>query len=156
MTRHGAHLRGQAAADEALRAAVEQVRDLREEGLRISTPADLPDAVQVLQQCLTHAAMLKSIREMFERGVGSRGSHCILDPDGIEMHPRLRDPDTAEPYRFRLENEALRDTILLTAYDPRADDLFTCRDIQPRPIPDRQIAFEPAWTEYREGKIYEV
>jgi hypothetical protein len=34
--------------------------------------------------------------------------------------------------------------------------LFDLRDVAPRPVPDRQIAFESAWTEYREGKIYHL
>ena len=93
---------------------------------------------------------------MFDRGAGSRGSHCILDDDGIEMHPALRDPATHSPYRFRPENEALRKEILIVRYDREAADLFDVRIVAPRPIPDRQIAFEPGWAEYRDGKIYEV
>ncbi len=156
MTRYGAHLRSRPGATRALADAVAQLRRLRAEGLRVSSPRELPDALAVEQQCLTHVALLKSICAMFDRGVGSRGSHCILDPDGAEMHPELIDPDTGAPYRVRPENEALREVILHTAHDPADEDLFTCRDVPARPVPDRDIAFEPAWTEYRDGTVYEV
>ena len=100
--------------------------------------------------------MLKGVMEMFKRGVGSRGSHCILAGDGEPMHPKLIDPDTGKPYAFRPENEALRATILRLAYDAGAAELFTADDVPVRPVPQRDIAFEPAWTEYREGRIFEL
>jgi len=156
MTRCGAHLRSQSAARKALDDALRQYRDLHENGMKLPTPKALRDAVGTLQQCLTHVAMLKAICGLFERGAGSRGSHCILADDGIEMHPKLLDPETGKPYRFRPENESLRNSILCVRYDERAADLFALRDEAPRPVPNRQIAFEPAWTEYREGTIFSV
>ena len=156
MTRYGAHLRSQAGAASALRAAVEQYKHLWETGIRFADAKMLPDAMQALQQCLTHVAMLKAICGLFERGAGSRGSHCILDPEGIEMHPKLIDPDTNAPYRFRPENDALRNEILCVSCNEESDDLFDVRVTQPRPIPDRNIAFEPAWSEFREGKVYDI
>ena len=155
MTRCGAHLQSRTGSAEALRAAVQQYKRLAETGIRMGMKT-LPDAVQALQQCLTHVAMLKAICGMFDRGAGSRGSHCILDPDGVEMHPRLLDPDTGAPYRFRPENDALRDEILCVNYDEQADELFELRTVAPRPVPDRDIAFEPAWSEFREGKVYDI
>jgi hypothetical protein len=80
----------------------------------------------------------------------------VLAEDGIEMHPKLIDPATGAAYRFKPENQALRDSILLIRLDETSEDLFALRDQAPRPIPQREIAFEPAWTEYREGKIYDV
>ncbi|MCD6303572.1 MAG: FAD-binding protein [Planctomycetes bacterium] len=156
MTRYGGHLRSRETAARALREAVEQYRSIAAEGLRIDAPAELPEAVQVRQQCLTHAAILKAVCGMFDRGAGSRGSHCILDEDGIEMHPALIDPRTDRPYRFRPENEALRDIILTVRYDEQAEDLFELSEQAPRPIPDRQVAFEPAWAEFRRGRIFEI
>ena len=93
---------------------------------------------------------------MFERGVGSRGSHCILDDKGIEMHPALVEPETGKPYRFLEENEDLRNTVLTLVHNGAAEDLFDVRDVPVRPIPDRDVAFEVAWGEFREGKVYEV
>ena len=156
MTRFGAHLRGEAGAAEALDAAVRQLRAIRADGLRIGSPRELPAALATEQQCLTHAALLRAIRGLLERGAGSRGSHCVLADDGIEMHPGLLDPATGRPYRFRPENEALRDHILYLRYDADAPELFDLRDGKPRPVPDREIAFEPAWAEFRDGRIFEI
>jgi len=156
MTRFGAHLRSEAGATEAMRAAVAQYRAILAGGLKVDSPRDLSDALAAEQQCLTHVALLKAICGMFARGAGSRGSHCILADDGIEMHPALIDPATDRPYRFRPENEALRNRILHVRYEAEADDLFDLWDAPPRTVPDREIAFEPAWAEFREGRIFGV
>jgi len=156
MTRFGAHLRSRAGSAEALQAAVAQYRAILDDGLRLDSAGQLPAALAAEQQCLTHVAMLKAVCGMFERGAGSRGSHCILADDGTEMHPALIDPATQQPYRFRPENESLRGRILYATYDPDADELFDLRDVEPRPIPDRDIAFEPAWAEFREGRVFDL
>ena len=156
MTRYGAHLRSREGATAALAAATAQYRKCLEEGLKLTSPAQLRAAILAEQQCLTHVAMLKAICGMIQRGAGSRGSHCILADDGIEMHPSLIAPAGGKPYRFRPENTDLRKSILHLRFNPKAEDLFDLWDEPPRPIPDRQIAFEPAWTEFREGKIYRI
>jgi succinate dehydrogenase/fumarate reductase flavoprotein subunit len=156
MTRWAAHLRSRAGAAEALQAAKRQCQRLESQGLKVAGAAELADAERVRQQCLTQIALLKAICGMFDRGAGSRGSHCILDDDGIEMHPALIDPATGRPYRFKPENEALRSEILHLTYNRQAPDLFDLRVAAPRPIPTRDIAFEPAWTEFREGRIYGI
>jgi len=153
MTRFGAHLRSEAGTAAALKKALAQYRAIERDGLKLSD-GGLREALAVRQQCLTHVAMLKAIYAMFERGAGSRGSHCILADDGVEMHPALIDPDTNRPYRFRPENEALRSEILTLSYNPAADDLFDVSVIAPRPIPRNEQAFEPAWADYREGRIF--
>jgi len=156
MTRYGAHLRSKDGARKALDEALALDLELGRHGMTVETRKDLPKAVRTTQQCMTHVALLKSICAMFERGVGSRGSHCILDPAGEPMHPKLIDPETDQPYKVKPENEDLRNEILLLRYDPEAADLFATRTETPRPIPDRDIAFEPAWTEYRDGTVYEI
>ncbi len=156
MTRYGAHIRSAAGAAAALQQAKAQYHALLEGGMKLSSPKQLAAAVRTIQQCLTQVAFLKAICGMFDRGVGSRGSHCILDESGIEMHPALVDPATGKPYRFKQENAELRKQVLCVRHNPAAEDLFDLQTVAPRPIPDRQIAFEPAWTEYREGKIYSV
>ena len=156
MTRYGAHLRSRSGATAALEAAKAQHRRCQEEGLKLSSPAQLREAILAEQQCLTHMAMLKALCGLLERGAGSRGSYCVLAEDGVQMHPALIDPDSGKPYRFRPENTALRDSILHLRYNPQAADLFDLWDEKPRPVPDRQIAFEPAWAEFREGRIYRV
>ncbi|MFW6133064.1 MAG: FAD-binding protein [Planctomycetota bacterium] len=154
MTRYGAQLRWRDGADGALSDAVAQYRRLVERGVRTGSRGDRVDAVAALQQCLTHAAILKAVCAMFERGAGSRGSHCILDESGTEMHPYLIDPATDRPYRFVEENEALRDEILRLRYDPDAADLFGVWAVSPRQIPVYDEAFEPTWTAYREDRIF--
>jgi succinate dehydrogenase/fumarate reductase flavoprotein subunit len=154
MTRYGAHLRSRQGAESALQAAKTQYRRCLEDGLKLSSPTQLRAAILTEQQCLTHVAMLKAICGMFQHQAGSRGSHCILDEDGIEMHPALIAPDSGRPYRFRPENTELRNHILHLRYNSAGEDLFDVWDESPRPIPDRQIAFEPAWAEFRDGKIY--
>lgn len=157
MTKCGAHLRSQALAADGLRAAVSQFQSLATTSIRLMADRGkkaLPDAMIAWQQCLTHIALLKGICAMFDRGAGSRGSHCILDPNGEPMHPALIDPATGGPYKLRPENEALRNEILCLRYDEAEADLFATTLVEPRPVPDRNLAFEPAWTEFREGTIY--
>ncbi len=156
MTLCGAHLRSRAGAAQALAEAIKQYKNLQEKGMKLPDPNRLDVAVATLQQCLTHIAMLKAICGMFERSAGSRGSHCLLDETGIEMHPALIDPATSKPYRFKEENEALRRMILHARYNPDAEDLFDLWDVELRPIPCRDIAFEVAWAEFRQGKIFQV
>ena len=124
MTRSGAHLRSRQAARDALDAALKQYKRLTDDGIKLTTPNQLASAVAAKQQCLTHIAMLKAICAMFDRDAGSRGSHCILDDDGVEMHQLLVDPQTERPYRFKPENEALRDEIVEITFNPEAGDLF--------------------------------
>ena len=156
MTRCGAHLRDLTSARDALAQALAQYRRLRSEGLRFDSPAQLPDALIALQQCLTHVAMLKAVVELLARGSGSRGSHCVLDDAGVQMHPKLVDPQTNKPYRFKPENESLRSSILRLRYDADAPDLFVACDVQPRPVPLHEKAFEVAWSEFRDGKVFEA
>ena len=156
MTQYGAHLRSKAGAKKALDEAVKQFKALQENGMKLSDTKHLDQAVTTLQQALTQIAMLKAICGMFDLNAGSRGSHCLLDEAGIEMHPNLIDPATDTPYRFKEENQDLRNSILYAKYNGDAEYLFDLHTVEPRPIPDRDIAFEPAWAEYREGKIFEI
>jgi len=156
MTRFAAHLRSRGTVDRALQAGLRQYRRIQAEGLKVASPAESAGAVHAEQQCLTHVAVLFAIREMLARGAGSRGSHCVLDDGGEPMHPLLVDPDTGRPYRFARENESLRDHILAVRHDPGAEELFRAADETPRPIPDRDVAFETAWTAFREGRIYDA
>ncbi len=156
MTRYGAHLRNLQAARRALASARRQYARLIAGELRVTSPRQLPAAARAIQQCLTHLAMLKAIVGLLERGSGSRGSHCVLAETGQQMHPRLIDPATRQPYRFRPENPALRNHILYVTYNPDAGDLFDLRDEVPRPTGDYDEPFEIVWEEFREGKIFGI
>jgi len=155
MTAQGAHLRSEAGAATALAEAVEHYRSLCADGLKITSPRQLSAAVRTQQQCLTHVAILRAICGMFDHRAGSRGSHCILADDGDAMHEALVDPASGAPYRVRPENEALRDEILTVSYNDRATALFDVRYDAPRRVPNREVAFEPAWADYRHGRIYD-
>jgi succinate dehydrogenase/fumarate reductase flavoprotein subunit len=157
MTRYGAHLRSAETARRALEEGRLQFRRLASGALAVRSPRQLPSALRALQQCLTHVAILRAICGMLDRGAGSRGSHCVLADDGIEMHPALLDPDSGCPYRFREENEALRQRILLVKYregEEAEGPLFDVREETPRPVPRIDAAFEPAWLDYREGRVF--
>ena len=155
MTRFGAHLRNRPTARDALDAALQQYKRLSDEGIKLTGPGQLPQAVAAMQQCLTHIAMLKAICAMFDRDAGSRGSHCILDDAGVQMHPLLIDPETDRPYRFKPENEALRDEIIEITFNAETDDLFETNVASLRPMGANDTAFEPAWAQFRQGKIYD-
>ena len=79
-----------------------------------------------------------------------------LYPGGIPIHPDIKHKATGKPLAFRPENQALRDRILQTEYDASSADLFKCSMIIPRTAPMESKAFEPAWQEYRTGKIYGI
>jgi hypothetical protein len=79
-----------------------------------------------------------------------------LSPHGIPIHPEILNKATGEPLMFKPENEDLRNKILRTQYDETSHDLFKCKAIAPRTAPTERKTFEPAWQDYREGKIYEM
>jgi hypothetical protein len=64
------------------------------------------------------------------------------------------DKATGKPLKFKPENQSLRNSILQIEYDERSPDLFRCRNVEVRRAPTDRKAFEPAWQDYREGKIY--
>jgi len=115
---------------------------------------DIITAVQAEHLALTSVAYLKAIVELVEQGSGSRGSHLVLAEDGIEIHPDIANKATGEPLRSKPENRALRNSILRIKYDPQATDLFTCENTPVREAPADKKAFELAWRDYRERKIY--
>ena len=91
---------------------------------------------------------------MLKQGSGSRGSHLVLSADGIEIHPDVIDKATGKPLKFKPENESLRNSILQIEYDEDSPEMFNCSNVDLRPAPADRKAFEPAWQDYREGKIY--
>jgi succinate dehydrogenase/fumarate reductase flavoprotein subunit len=153
MTRHGAHIRSLAGAAEAFEAAQAQYRRLARTGLK-APEGELDQAAAAMQQCLTHVAMLGAIKAVLEQGGGSRGSHCVLSEDGVEMHPSLVDPRTGRSYRVKPENVNLRKRILHVRADMGSKALLRFRNVAPREAPASREAFEVAWARYRRGEIY--
>ena len=154
MTSFGAHIRQISDAHKALTEAVELYEKVKSNGFTLNYAQEIIMAIQAEHLALTSAAYLKAITELLEQGGGSRGSYMVLAKDGIEIHPHIIEAATGEPLKFKPENMALRNSILQVKYDPQAKDLFTCKNIPVRKAPSECKAFEPAWQDYREGKIY--
>jgi succinate dehydrogenase/fumarate reductase flavoprotein subunit len=154
MTASAAHIRAENDAKESVHRAVQLCRGLEEKGLAVKDPQSLVAAIQAEHLALASAAYLKAVADLLEQDGGSRGSYLVLSPRGVPIHPDVRDQATGGPLAFRPENENLRDKIQQTEYDASAPDRFRCTFIPPRTAPTGRKSFEPAWREYREGRIY--
>jgi succinate dehydrogenase/fumarate reductase flavoprotein subunit len=146
MTTFAGHIREINDARNALAQAIALVGRLLREGIAIKNTKDIPLAIRAEHLAMASAAYLKAIVTLLEQGSGSRGSHLVISPDGIHI--------AGTELRFKLENIDLRHSILRVEYDPKQPDLFYCENTSPRPIPAERKAFELAWKDYREGKIY--
>ena len=155
MTSYGGHIRELVDARQALQEAVALHREVLTQGLKVSKRTEMIAAVQAEHLALMSAASLKAIVTLLEQGSGSRGSHLVLSDDGVEVHRDVLHPKTGAPLRFKPENEALRDSILRVSYAAEAEDLFTAESVARRAAPTERKAFEPAWADYREGKIFD-
>jgi len=154
MTASGGHIRELNDAQKALKQAVELYKNIQQKGFDTKNDSALIAAIQAEHMALTSVAYLKAVVELLKQGSGSRGSHLVLSQDGIEIHPDVIDKATNKPLKFKPENQSLRNSILQAEYDESSPDLFKCETIKLRPVPTDRKAFEPAWKDYREGKIY--
>jgi len=82
------------------------------------------------------------------------GAHLVLADDGLTIHKDVINQATGAPLKFKPENTTLRKSILRIEFSEKAKGLFKCTTVAPRPVPTSRKAFEPAWQDYREGKIY--
>jgi succinate dehydrogenase/fumarate reductase flavoprotein subunit len=154
MTTSGGHVRERADARQALKDAVNLHAQIAQKGLHLKAPKAVVVAIEAEHLALASAGYLKAILKLLEQGSGSRGSHLVLAKDGVEIHKDVINQATGTPLRFKPENTKLRDSVLRIVFDSKAKDLFTCSTARPRPVPKGRKAFEPAWQDYREGKIY--
>jgi succinate dehydrogenase/fumarate reductase flavoprotein subunit len=154
MTKSAGHIRELNDARRALDEALRLYRSICEDGLKITTARDVIPAVRAEHLALASVAYLAAIVELLSEGSGSRGSHLVLAEDGVEIHPDIRDQAAGRPLRFKPENESLRNSVLQVAYDAQAKELFRCENIPVRQAPRERRAFEVAWRDYREGRIY--
>ncbi len=154
MTASGGHIRELNDAKKALGEAVKLYKKIKKDGFNSNNNQDLILAIQAEHLALTSVAYLKAIVDLLELGSGSRGSHLVLDKDGIEIHPKVINKSSEQPLRFKPENESLRNSILQVEYDENSPDLFKSHSVELRKAPTNRKAFEPAWRDYREGKIY--
>ncbi len=154
MTASAGHIRELEDGRKALEEAVKLYKNIQQQGFKLGDAKGIITAIQAEHLALTSAAFLKAIVELLQRGSGSRGSHLVLAEDGIEIHPDIINKTTGEALKFKPENEALRSSMLRIEYDRGEPDLFRCENIALRPAPADRKAFEPAWQDYREGRIY--
>ncbi len=162
MTASAAHIREFNVSRKALKEAVKLYKDIQQQGFKLRNARGIITAIQAEHLALTSAAFLKAIVELLQQGGGSRGSHLVLPKgmplgiaeDGIGIHPDIINQATGKALKFKPEKESLRNSILRIEYDVSGPDLFRCGNIALRPAPADRKAFEPAWQDYREGKIY--
>ncbi len=154
MTASGGHIREPNDAQKALKEAVELYKNIKQKGFDSKDTKALIAAIQAEHLSLASVAFLKAVVELLKQGSGSRGSHLVLAQDGIEIHPDVIDKATDKPLKFKPENQSLRSSILHIEYDEKSPDLFKSSTVDLRPAPTERKAFEPAWMDYREGKIY--
>ena len=155
MTACGGHIRKFENAQKGIFTAVELLNYIEENGLAVKSKTEFIEAVQILHLSLASVAYLKAIIELLKANSGSRGSYLVLSDDGIEIHPDIKDPDTGRTLKFRPENKEHRKSIIRIVYDPLSENLFKCESISVRMAPADRKAFEPAWSDFREGKIYQ-
>ena len=154
MTASAGHIRELSDARKALKEAVRLYKDVQKQGFRFENAKGILTAIRAEHLALTSVAYLKAVVELLGGGSGSRGSHLVLAEDGIEIHPEIINKATGRTLKFKPENESLRNSILQIEYDESSPDLFRCQNIKLRSAPTDRKAFEPAWQDYREGKIY--
>ena len=154
MTASAGHIRKLNDARKALAEAVKLCKDIQQQGFKLKNAKEVIKAIQAEHLALSCAAFLKAIVELLRLGSGSRGSHLVLADDGAEIHPDITNKTTGQILKFKPEQEQLRNSILQIEYNPDDPDLFRCNTIEPRPAPALGKAFERAWQDYREGKIY--
>ena len=154
MTASGGHIREFNDAQKALKEAVELYKNIQQKGFNSQDTRSFITSIQAEHLALASVGFLKAVVELLKQDSGSRGSHLVLAADGIEIHPDVIDKATNKPLKFKAENQSLRNSILHIEYDQGADDLFGSSIIELRPAPTERKAFEPAWMDYREGKIY--
>ncbi|MBW8038719.1 MAG: FAD-binding protein [Planctomycetes bacterium] len=154
MTASAGHIRELEDGRKALAEAVQLYKDIQQKGFKLKNAQEVITAIQAQHLALSGVAYLKAIVELLQLDSGSRGSHLVVAGDGAEIHPEITNKTTGQTLKFKPENEKLRSSILQIEYDPNESDLFRCDNIQPRPAPTLGKAFELAWQDYREGKIY--
>ena len=155
MTACGGHIRKMDNAKKAIADAVELLNNIENKGFAVDDRIELIQAVQARHLSLASVATLKAIIELLNAGSGSRGSHLVLSDDGVEIHPDIKDPDTGQILKFKPENEKLRKNIIQIVFDPDSENLFKCESVPVRIAPTDRKAFESAWSDYRQGTIYQ-
>ncbi len=153
MTNSAGHIREINDARRALKAAIDLYKKIGSVGMRITNAKDIVVVIRAEHLSFASIAYIKSVVSLLECGSGSRGSHLVLSPDGIAVHSSVLDKYGRE-LRYKPENKELRNSVLRIIFDADTDELFTISTVAVRPVPKGRKAFEPAWQDYRDKKIY--
>jgi succinate dehydrogenase/fumarate reductase flavoprotein subunit len=154
MTKSTGHIRRDRDAAKALDDAVGLYNKILEKGFNCEDIQSFIIAIETEHLALASIAYLKAVVKLLQQSSGSRGSHLVLSSEGREIHPDIVDEATGSPLKFIPENKALRNSVINIEYDPDQPDLFRHYRVETAPIPSDRKTFEPAWKDYREGKIY--
>lgn len=146
MSSAGAHIRNkqtcQLAFDEAMMQN-QAIRDL----ISVNSTKELPDALSLYDQILTHTFYLKAILDFIERGGGSRGSYLVQDPDGIKAHEKLDDA-----WRYRLQDPEHFTSRHIQEIGLNSDGHIMTKWVSVRSVPDQTGWFEEVWKAFRESR----
>jgi len=151
MTAHGAFLRSASGLADAVNGARLLLHRIRAEGQRLASVEQLATAVENEHLCLTHLALLQTMKAYVDAGGGSRGSCMVLDPAGDRT---VRTP-RGQQLRHRSENLTMRAEILETRLKAPAGVDFEVVAIPTRPLPDDTSWYETTWREFEAGRVFE-
>jgi len=154
MSLYAGHIRQLETANSAKEKAVNLYSKLHRGEVKLTNRRDLISAIRAEHLALAQVAFLDAIVEYIASGGGSRGSFMVTRDDGDVISPDLINPATGEPFKFVPENLDLRTTIAeisLTSADYATSKITR---VPVRPIPERDDAFELAWTAFRNGEVY--
>ncbi|MFQ3549993.1 MAG: FAD-binding protein [Armatimonadota bacterium] len=154
MSAYGSYIRQLETAEESLNKAREFAKKLINGAIKVDKPSELSRAIQAEHLAVTQVAFMESIVEYLKSGGGSRGSFMVLKENGDVIHKDLINPVTNSPFAFIEENISLRETIAEIELDSEKECTFKIQRVPVRPIPDRDEAFELAWTAYRTGEVF--
>jgi len=148
MSQYAAAVRRLPSIIEAINEAMVEYRNISEHGLKQETPGYMR-AWETREMALAQLAFLNALRGLMERGEGSRGSHLVLDPAGVLLHPQLEDHWRALP-----ENKSLREEVMSVRYNGTS---FAVKTDPVRAIPSiDHFWFENTWGEFREAGIFRM
>jgi len=125
--------------------AGQMYRELRQEGMRLSSPSQASDGLAVERLALAAWGYLEALAAYVSKGGGSRGSYLVLDPAYPPLHNAF--PDLCP----RPEAPKLREEIPEIWWDGQS---WRTRAVPVRPIPEQETWFEQVWRQFRDGEIW--
>jgi succinate dehydrogenase/fumarate reductase flavoprotein subunit len=149
MSAEAAFIRSAATIGDATNAALRLQSSIRERGMAIRSRGDLLQAIQNEHLCVTHVAVLQTIKALIDRGGGSRGAYVVLDPSGdLTMDTRR-----GSELRHRSENLGMRSETLETRVSD--DGRIEVYPVAVRPLPRDDAWYETTWRDWVEGRVFE-